>query len=88
MGNFTQNKVYFTLLHLFQVDSTQLLMTYDLTKYSAIAGDGGPNVQAAKIKINAHFPWILNIYDPCHNLNLFLKDLGKIFKTVHSFPSH
>ncbi|KAF8899599.1 hypothetical protein CPB84DRAFT_1663590, partial [Gymnopilus junonius] len=48
--------------------------------YSAIAGDGGSNVRSAKIKINAEFPWILNIYDPCHNLNLFLKDLGKLFK--------
>ncbi|KAF8798695.1 hypothetical protein BYT27DRAFT_7034585, partial [Phlegmacium glaucopus] len=51
-------------------------------KYSAIAGDGGPNVRSAKIKINTHFPWILNIYDPCHNLNLFLKDLGKLFKDM------
>jgi len=63
----------------------QLLVTYDPTKYSAIAGDGGPNVRSAKIKINAHFPWILNIYDPCHNLNLFLKDLGKLFKDASSF---
>ncbi|KAF8963772.1 hypothetical protein BDZ97DRAFT_1661248, partial [Flammula alnicola] len=50
--------------------------------YSAIAGDGGPNVRSAKIKLNALFPWILNIYDPCHNLNLFLKDLGKLFKAM------
>ena len=63
----------------------QLLVTYDPTKYSAIAGDGGPNVRSAKIKITAHFPWILNIYDPCHNLNLFMKDLGKLFKDVSSF---
>jgi PII-like signaling protein len=61
------------------------LTTYGPTRYSAIAGDGGPNVRSAKIKINAEFPWILNIYDPCHNLNLFLKDLGKLFKDVCSF---
>lgn len=58
---------------------------YDPTKYSAIAGDGGSNVRSAKIKINSRFPWILNIYDPCHNLNLFMKDLGKIFKDVSVF---
>ncbi|KAJ7218394.1 hypothetical protein GGX14DRAFT_594740 [Mycena pura] len=26
--------------------------------------------------------WILNIYDPCHNLNLFLKDLGQLFNAL------
>ncbi|KIK63358.1 hypothetical protein GYMLUDRAFT_57584 [Collybiopsis luxurians FD-317 M1] len=30
--------------------------------------------------LTKEFPWILNIYDPCHNLSLFLKDLGKLFK--------
>lgn len=54
---------------------------------SAIAGDSGPNVRSAKIKINASYPWILNIYDPCHNLNLYLKDLGKLFKDVSSLHS-
>ncbi|KAJ6600894.1 hypothetical protein B0H10DRAFT_1717528, partial [Mycena sp. CBHHK59/15] len=48
--------------------------------YSAIAGDGGPNVCAAKCLIVVYFPWILNIYDPCHNLNLLMKDLGALFK--------
>ena len=66
----------------------QLLVTYEPSKYSAIAGDGGSNVRSAKIKINSHFPWILNIYDPCHNLNLFMKDLGKLFKDVSSFIRH
>ncbi|KAF8175985.1 hypothetical protein K438DRAFT_1908784 [Mycena galopus ATCC 62051] len=48
--------------------------------FYAIAGDGGPNVRAAKRLIVATFTWILNIYDPCHNLNLFMKDLGALFK--------
>ncbi|KIM40875.1 hypothetical protein M413DRAFT_55098, partial [Hebeloma cylindrosporum] len=56
-------------------------------KYSAIVGDGGPNVRAAKIRLHARFKWILNIYDPCHNLNLFLKDLGKLFKPTLSTVS-
>ncbi|KAJ6609788.1 hypothetical protein B0H10DRAFT_1812810, partial [Mycena sp. CBHHK59/15] len=34
----------------------------------------------AKKLILSTYIWILNIYDPCHNLNLFLKDLGKLFK--------
>lgn len=50
--------------------------------YSAIVGDGGPNVRSAKKKLVQDFPWILNIYDPCHNLSLFMKDVGKIFKDV------
>ncbi|KAJ6614125.1 hypothetical protein B0H10DRAFT_1804177 [Mycena sp. CBHHK59/15] len=53
---------------------------FDPRKYSAIAGDGGPNVRTAKHLIVAYFPWILNIYDPCHNLNLLMKDLGALFK--------
>ena len=60
----------------------QILTSYDARKYSAIAGDGGPNVRSAKIKLNALYSWILNIYDPCHNLNLYMKDIGKLFKDV------
>ncbi|KAJ7770189.1 hypothetical protein DFH07DRAFT_735626, partial [Mycena maculata] len=47
---------------------------------SAFAGDGGPNVRLAKKLIHALFAWILNIYDPCHNLSLFMKDIGALFK--------
>jgi hypothetical protein len=61
---------------------SKLLANYCVKKYSAIVGDGGPNVRSAKKKICQQFPWIINIYDPCHNLNLFLKDLGKLFKEV------
>ena len=70
--------------HIYLIVSLQLLTNYDPMKYGAIAGDGGSNVWSARIKINAHFPWILNIYDPCHNINLYLKDLGKLFKDVSS----
>ncbi|KAJ7637288.1 hypothetical protein DFH06DRAFT_900870, partial [Mycena polygramma] len=55
--------------------------------YSAVVGDGGPNVRAAKRLISQTYIWILNIYDPCHNLNLFLKDLGKLFKVELSLVS-
>ncbi|KAJ7367380.1 hypothetical protein DFH08DRAFT_629422, partial [Mycena albidolilacea] len=55
--------------------------------YSAVVGDGGPNVRATKIQISKMYIWILNIYDPCHNLNLFLKDLGKLFKAELSVVS-
>jgi len=60
----------------------QILSVYGPHKYSAVAGDGGPNVQSAKIKLNVMYLWILNIYDPCHNLNLFMKDVRKLFKDV------
>ncbi|KAJ7062715.1 ribonuclease H-like domain-containing protein [Mycena amicta] len=46
----------------------------------AVVGDGGPNVRVARRLVHEKYPWIINIYDPCHNLNLFLKDLGKLFK--------
>ncbi|KAJ3776685.1 hypothetical protein FB446DRAFT_635525 [Lentinula raphanica] len=59
---------------------TKILNKYGIESYSAIVGDGGSNVRAARKMITKEFPWILSIYDPCHNLNLFLKDLGKLFK--------
>ncbi|KAF7344297.1 Zinc finger bed domain-containing protein 1-like [Mycena venus] len=62
-----------------------ILEVFDPQKFSAIAGDGGPNVRAAKKLLIRLFPWNLNIYDPCHNLNLFMKDLWKLFKLVFSF---
>ncbi|KAJ6607886.1 hypothetical protein B0H10DRAFT_1816953 [Mycena sp. CBHHK59/15] len=65
----------------------QILETFDLRKYSAITGDGGPNVRSAKCMIVKMFPWIINIYDPCHNLNLMMKDLGKLFKKDLGFVS-
>ncbi|KAJ7238111.1 hypothetical protein B0H12DRAFT_1025915 [Mycena haematopus] len=58
----------------------QIFESLDPRKFSAIAGDGGPNVRAAKRLVVTLFPWILNIYDPCHNINLFMKDLGALFK--------
>jgi len=63
------------------------LTKYGAARYGAIAGDGGPNVRAAKIRLCKEFPWILNIYDPCHNLNLYMKDIGKLFKEVSQSPS-
>ncbi|KAJ7053639.1 hypothetical protein C8F01DRAFT_996367, partial [Mycena amicta] len=40
--------------------------------YSAIVGDGGANICVARRRVHEKYPWI--------NLNLFLKDLGKLFK--------
>ena len=60
----------------------QILPEYGPKKYGAIAGDGGPNVCVLKRELATTYPWILNIYDPSHNLNLFLKDIGKLFKDV------
>ncbi|KAJ7142986.1 hypothetical protein C8R44DRAFT_602880, partial [Mycena epipterygia] len=56
--------------------------------YSAIAGDGGPNMRTAKRIIVKMFPWILNIYNPCHNLSLMMKDLGKLFKKTSASLSN
>ncbi|KAF8230892.1 hypothetical protein L208DRAFT_1378321 [Tricholoma matsutake] len=60
----------------------KILLVYGPHKYSAVTADGGPNVQSTKIKLNAMYLWILNIYDPCHNLNLFMKDVRKLFKDI------
>ncbi|KAF8239534.1 hypothetical protein L208DRAFT_1420684 [Tricholoma matsutake] len=71
-------------INIWNTEMYQILSVYSPYKYSAVAGDGGPNVRSAKIKLNAMYPWILNIYDPCHNLNLFMKDIGKLFKDMLS----
>jgi len=70
------------LYRLSLINRSKLLTSYGAKKYSAIVGDGGANVRSAKVKICKEYPWIINIYDPCHNLNLFLKDLGKLFRDV------
>ncbi|KAJ3761610.1 ribonuclease H-like domain-containing protein [Lentinula raphanica] len=69
-----------TALQLLDVTKTSILNEYGAQSYSAVVGDGGSNVRAARKLLVKEFPWIMSIYDPCHNLNLFLKDLGKLFK--------
>jgi hypothetical protein len=71
-----------TAANLVKVVENRIFAVFKATSYSAVVGDGGPNVRATKIQISKMYIWILNIYDPCHNLNLFLKDLGKLFKAV------
>jgi hypothetical protein len=56
----------------------------DPKKISAVGCDGGSNVHSAKKAIHALFCWILNIYDPCHNVNLFMKDIGRLFQKESS----
>ncbi|KAJ7898954.1 hypothetical protein B0H14DRAFT_3424289 [Mycena olivaceomarginata] len=65
---------------LFDVVEERIFAKFKAKSYSAVVGDGGPNVRAAKKLLSATYVWILNIYDPCHNLNRFLKDLGELFK--------
>ncbi|KAF8166770.1 hypothetical protein K438DRAFT_1616514 [Mycena galopus ATCC 62051] len=71
---------YFILFFRALTYTRLIFESLDPRRFSAIAVDGGPNVRAAKRLIVAMFPWILNVYDPCHNLNLFMKDLGVLFK--------
>jgi hypothetical protein len=71
-----------TAAALFDVIEKHICASFKAKSYSAVVGDGGPNVRAAKKLISSTYMWILNICDPCHNLNLFLTDLGKIFKAV------
>ncbi|KAJ7886499.1 hypothetical protein B0H13DRAFT_1889217 [Mycena leptocephala] len=68
------------------VIKTKILDRLDPKKVSAIAVDGGPNIRAAKKGIHALFCWILNIYDPSHNLNLFMKDIGRLFQKFLTHP--
>ncbi|KAJ3764954.1 hypothetical protein FB446DRAFT_615484, partial [Lentinula raphanica] len=51
---------------------------------SAIAGNGGPQVRSARAHVQSIWPWILGIWDPSHNLNLYMKDIGKLFKELLS----
>ncbi|KAK7057889.1 ribonuclease H-like domain-containing protein [Favolaschia claudopus] len=69
-----------TAAALFDVVEKRIFSMFAAVSYSAVVGDGAANVRAGKKLISEKYIWIINIYDPCHNLNLFLKDLGKIFK--------
>jgi hypothetical protein len=60
----------------------QIIIEHGTKKYGAVAGDGRLNVHVTKKLLHQAYPWILIIYDPCHNLNLLLKDIGKLFKDV------
>ncbi|CAK5284615.1 unnamed protein product [Mycena citricolor] len=74
------NGVAVTAEALLAVAKEKILKIYGAASYSAVVGDGGSNVRVMRRLIAAAFPWILNIYDPSHLLNLFLKDIGKLFK--------
>ncbi|KAJ7438252.1 ribonuclease H-like domain-containing protein [Mycena latifolia] len=76
-----------TAAALFDVIESRIFTPFQAKSYSAVVGDGGPNVRAAKKRVSQTYVWILNIYDPSHNLNLFLKDLGKLFKAELSIVS-
>ncbi|KAJ3744281.1 hypothetical protein DFH05DRAFT_1616449, partial [Lentinula detonsa] len=47
-----------------------------------MAGDGGPQVRGARAHVQSVWLWILGIWDPSHNLNLYMKDIGKLFKEL------
>ncbi|CAK5273886.1 unnamed protein product [Mycena citricolor] len=88
----------FTLGHVFGTVSTtadalvtvakeRIFNIFGARVYSAVVTDGASNVRSMWKEIARKFPWILNIYDPCHLLNLFLKDIGKLFKAELSLVS-
>ncbi|KAF9550188.1 hypothetical protein CPC08DRAFT_738376 [Agrocybe pediades] len=84
---------FFTDGHVFKGTSVTGKALFDIMNrvrvifYSAVAGDSAANVCAARIGLNKLYLWILNIYDPCHNLNLYMKDVGKLFKDLLSIVS-
>ncbi|KAJ3990641.1 hypothetical protein F5050DRAFT_1813735 [Lentinula boryana] len=57
---------------------------FDPQLISAIASDGGPQVCGARAHVQSVWLWILGIWDPSHNLNLYMKDIGKLFKELLS----
>ncbi|KAF8596515.1 hypothetical protein BDV93DRAFT_413352, partial [Ceratobasidium sp. AG-I] len=57
---------------------------------SCIAGDAGPAVAKTKKTINEKYPWILRVWDPCHQLNRGASDIVVVAglseaKTILSF---
>ena len=65
-----------------------IIMTYDPNKVSLVVTDSAKNVRKAHRLLCAKWPWILNIPDPCHILNLLAKDLvvgSKTYLKVKGF---
>ncbi|KAH9940354.1 uncharacterized protein BXZ73DRAFT_98797 [Epithele typhae] len=74
------NGVSVTGKALLKVIQQRIFAHFNPTMFSAVAGDGGPNVRLGKQLLVRISPWIINVYDPCHNINLLLKDIGTLFK--------
>ncbi|KAK0486425.1 hypothetical protein IW261DRAFT_1416205 [Armillaria novae-zelandiae] len=53
----------------------ELILIYGAAAFSIVVSDTTGNVKKAQELICAKFPWILNCGDPCHQLNLMVKDL-------------
>ncbi|KAG2121469.1 hypothetical protein DEU56DRAFT_711603, partial [Suillus clintonianus] len=46
--------------------------------FSGICSDDTGNTRVARKKIQKKYPWILNTPDPCHRMNLLVKDICAI----------
>ena len=58
------------------------------SQFSMVVSDTAANVKSCRATICAFWPWILNCPDPCHQLNLMMKDImvgSKKFPKIGAF---
>lgn len=67
---------------------SQVIIYYTARAFSAVVSDTTKNVKKTRRLICEQWPWILNIPDPCHQLNLMAKDVmlgSKKYPKIHAF---
>ncbi|KIM56279.1 hypothetical protein SCLCIDRAFT_29720 [Scleroderma citrinum Foug A] len=63
--------------HLFQM-LDEIILQVGPQRFAVICSDNTGNVRVARKEVQKKYPWIINIPDPCHHLNLLVKDLCAI----------
>jgi hypothetical protein len=66
----------------------QVILRFVAHRFSIIVSDTTGNVKKCRRLICANWPWILNCPDPCHQLNLMMKDIilgSKKYRKIKGF---
>lgn len=58
-----------------ELNTMQVIITIGATRFSGICSDDTGNTRLARKKVQKKYPWILNTPDPCHRMNLLVKDI-------------
>ncbi|EIW74896.1 hypothetical protein CONPUDRAFT_159670 [Coniophora puteana RWD-64-598 SS2] len=66
-----------TAMHLFQM-LDEIITHVGPSRFAGICSDNTGNTRVARRKIQEKFPWIINIPDSCHHINLLIQDICRL----------
>lgn len=58
--------------------SLQIIEQVGPKRFTGICSDDTGNTRVAREKVQEKYPWILNMPDPCHRMNLLVKDICRL----------